>query len=263
MRVVVIEDEEEEMEECSHLEDDEDEEVQPLPVVEVTCPFPYPNPYPKGVRYKWCDFCERKFTTDSRMRKHILVEHPKQNVRKKTADESVPTIQCSLCNFSREVKHQKHGYNVLKHHMQMEHKEEETQRKEAKRAEIRLKREEALQKAKAGVMLCRSCDFQANPLWWRTSMKRHMEEEHENQVGLLILQFSDELEDGKYSCRLCSRHPPYRNSEVLRKHLKRKHGVGRAPLPCPVCAKLMRGSTALKKHMKLHTTKELKRAAGI
>jgi len=272
MRVVVIEDEEE-IEENTHLEDDEDEEVQPLPLVEVTCRFPYPNPYPKGVRYKWCDFCDRKFHTENGIRRHMLADHPKQNRKKEiedenrtTIDENRTTIQCSLCNFSSKTS-LKYAREALKRHMQKEHKEEEAQKQEAERAKLRMKREEELQKAKAGVILCRSCHFQANPLSWRNSMKKHMEEEHENQVGLLILQFSDEVEGGKYSCRLCSRytsslHPPYRNSEVLRQHLKRKHGVGRAPLPCPVCAKLVGHTASLKRHMKEHTTHELKRAAG-
>ena len=60
------------------------------------------------------------------------------------------------------------------------------------------------------------------------------------------------------------RHPPYRNSEVLRKHLKKKHGIGRAPLPCPVCSRLMGSSAGLELHMrKEHSTEQLKRAAGL
>ena len=60
------------------------------------------------------------------------------------------------------------------------------------------------------------------------------------------------------------RHPPYRNSEVLRKHLKKKHGIGRAPLPCPVCSRLMSSSAGLELHMrKEHSTEQLKRAAGL
>jgi len=261
MRVVVIEDEDED----THPEDHEDEEVQPLPVVEVTCPFPYPNPYPKGVRYKWCEFCDKKFRTETRLSRHMRADHPKQS---RTSDDSLTTVQCSLCNFSRKVKKTSAPRMRLYHHMKKEHKEEEAQKQEVLEAKLRLKREEELQKAKAGVILCRSCDFQANPLSWRKSIKKHMKEEHENEVGLLILQFSDEVEGGKYSCRLCSKftsswHPPYRNSEVLMRHLKRKHGIGRAPLPCPVCAKLTSSTAKLTIHMKKeHTTDELKRAAG-
>ena len=189
MNVVVIEDEDE-VEEYTHLED-EDEEVQPLPLVGVTCPFPYPNPYPKGVHYKWCDFCDGKFRTEDGIKRHMLADHPTQKRKKETVDESLTTIQCSLCNFSKKVKARNAREN-LKRHMKKEHKEEEAEKEAAKRAKLRLKREVELQKAKAGVILCRSCDFQADPLSWRKSMKKHMEEEHENQVGLLILQFSDE-----------------------------------------------------------------------
>ena len=271
MRVVVVEDEVDEMEQYTPLEDDEDEEVQPLPVIEVRCPFPYPNPYPKGVRYKWCDFCDKKFHTEEGIKRHMQAEHPKESRKKEATDRSFPIVQCSLCNKSLKVKYtgKYKGQTALWYHMKKEHKEELAQRREAKEAKVRLKKEEELQKAKADVILCRSCDFQANPLNWRASMKKHMEEEHDNQVGLLILQFSDEVEGGKYSCRLCSRstsswHPPYRNSEILRQHLKRKYGIGRAPLPCPVCDKLVRSSASLKVHMKKrHSTEELKRAAGL
>jgi len=267
----VIDNEVDELELYKQQEDDEDEEVQPLPVVEVTCPFPYPDPtpnIPKGLRYKWCDLCNKKFHTQGGVSRHKRAEHPKESRKEETADENLPTVQCSLCNLTLKVKSQGDGRGVLNNHMQKEHKEEETKRREAKQAKLRLKRGEELQKAKAEVILCRSCDFQANPLCWRSSMKKHMEEEHGNQVGLLILQFSDEMERGKYSCRLCSRstsspHPPYSNSEILRQHLKRKHGIGRPPLPCPVCDKLVRSSASLKVHMKKrHSTEELKRAAG-
>jgi len=268
MRVVVIEDEVDEVEQYTHLEDDEDEEVQPLPVIEVTCPFPYPNPYPKGVRYKWCDFCDKKYHTEEGIKTHMRAEHLKESRKKEATDESFPIVQCSICNISLKVTY-KRKYDTLRNHMQKEHKEELAQRREAKEAKVRLKKEEELQKAKAEVILCRSCDFQANPLCWRASMKKHMEEEHDNEVGLLILQFSDVVEGGKYSCRLCSRstssfHPPYRNGEILRQHLKRRHGIGRAPLPCPVCDKLVRSSASMKVHMKKrHSTEELKRAAGL
>ena len=267
----VIDNEVDELALCTNQGDDEDEEVQPLPVFVVTCPFPYdPTPnIPKGLRYKWCDLCNKKFHTEGGLRRHMRADHPKE----KKTDENLPTVQCSLCNVTLKVKSQgkykRDGRGVLKYHMQKEHKEEEAKEREAKEAKLRLKREEELQKAKAEVILCRSCDFQANPLCWRRSMKKHMEEEHGNQVGLLILQFSDEMEGGKYSCRLCPRstsssHPPYRNSESLRQHLKRKHGIGRDPLPCPVCDKLVRSSASLKVHMKKrHSTEELKRAAGL
>ena len=249
MRVVVIEDGDD-TEEYTHIED-EDEEVQPLPVVEVTCPFPYPNPYPEGTRYKWCGFCDRKFRSELGINQHMRADHPKKLGKKEASEKNLETIQCSLCNFSRKCGSMKHGWDVLREHRKNEHKEEEVKKEEAKRAKLRLKREEELQKAKADVILCRSCDFQADPLYWRDSMKKHMKEEHENQEELVILQFSDEVEGERYSCRLCSQstssyHPPYRNTKVLRKHLKMKHGIGRAPLPCPVCG-MLRGSSGLKR----------------
>ena len=205
---MAVVEEEEETEECAQLEDAQDEEeVQPLPVVEVTFPFTYPNPYPKGVHYKWCDYCDTKFRTEDGLRNHMQVKHNKyrNKASREIANESLPPLQCSLCDFKVKIGSVKYPPGAMQHHMRKKHKEEEAQRQEAKRARLRLLREEELQKAKAGVILCRSCDFQANPLGWRASMKKHMKEEHDNQAELLIIQFSDEADGGKYSCRLCSR----------------------------------------------------------
>ena len=162
----VIDNEVDELALCTNQGDDEDEEVQPNPLVVVACPFPYRDPtpnIPKGLRYKWCDLCNKKFHTEGGVSRHKRAEHPKESRKEETADENLPTVQCSLCNLTLKVKSHGDGRGVLKYHMQKEHKEEEAKQREAKEAKLRLKREEELHKAKAEVILCRSCDFQANP----------------------------------------------------------------------------------------------------
>ena len=138
----------------------------------------------------------------------MRADHPKKDKKgiedrelmtaaEKEDSDIVAERKCPYCPFkiySNDRPERKSSVGVqMYYHVSTKHKEELKEKQEAERARRNQKKEEKRQKVKANMILCRICDFQADPLYWKEDMKRHMEEEHGNQADLLIRQFSDQV----------------------------------------------------------------------
>ena len=197
-------------EELAHLESVEGEDVVPMPII-VVQPTSLANvhcPWPKGLKYKWCDWCNNHYRTQKGLDQHMRADHPKQDIKRikdrelmtaaeKEDSDIVAERKCPYCPFkiySNDRPERKTPLgDQMYYHVSTKHKEELKEKQEAERARRNQKKEEKRQKVKANMILCRICDFQADPLYWKEDMKRHMEEEHGNQADLLIRQFSDQV----------------------------------------------------------------------